>query len=171
MNPAKSITRSTIGLAGLVVFATLATTVIYAAEPLVMQVIDEPVRGSDEIAREEYEQAIAQSLVVVERYNFTKSKLAVLTNLCIGYTMTRQFEEATEFCNHAVEIGQYEWITLNNRAVLNYLKRDFQASADDLNLASDTGHADWQATEANLRQVEIQLAAMEAYQSAVARSE
>lgn len=108
MSPAKSITRSTIGLAGLVVFATLATTVIYAAEPLVIQVIDEAVRGSDKIAREEYEQAIAKSLVAVERYNFTKSKLAALTNLCIDYTMPRQFEEAIEFCNRAVEVGHYE---------------------------------------------------------------
>ena len=66
-------------------------------EPLVIQVIDEAVRGSDEIAREEFEQAIAKSLVAVERNNFTKSKLAALTNLCIDYTMPRQFEEAIGF--------------------------------------------------------------------------
>jgi hypothetical protein len=89
MNSAKSITRSTIDLAGLVVFATLVTTVICASEPLVMQGIDEVVRRSDKIAREKYEQVIAKSLIAVERYNFTKSKLAALTNLCIGYTMPR----------------------------------------------------------------------------------
>lgn len=165
MKYTSSISRSITGFA-----IAVTVTAAFAAEPLVMQAMEEYVHGSDEIAKGEYEQAIVRSLSAVDRGG-NKSRISAITNLCIAYTMTRQYEQATDYCDRAVDFGQYEWITLNNRAVLNYLKQDFQASVDDLNLAVATGRADWRATTANLRHVEVQIAAMKAYQIAVARSE
>lgn len=171
MHYSLSINRSAVCLIGSALLASILTTTVFAAEPLVMQSMDHFVHGSDEIATGEYEKAILKSLAAVKRGGSTKSRITAATNLCIGYTLTKQYDKAATFCDRAVAFNQYEWITLNNRAVLNCVTRNYQASVDDLQKVIASGRGSWRAAPVNLRHVELELAAMKAYDTALAQTD
>ena len=66
----------------------------------------------------------------------------VLIDLCVGYTMLKDFEKASEACNQAVDIGWYSGMAYNNRGVLKIAQGDYEAAIKDFSRAIEKSGAD-----------------------------
>lgn len=98
------------------------------ADELVMTTVASELDGTNDILDGDYLTGIEKSLVWVN-VGFKNAKLAAMTNLCIGYTATRQYDDAVKWCDAAVAIGRQTALTKNNRAVLYYRMGDYEQSA------------------------------------------
>ena len=103
-----------------------------------------------------YDAAIRNNL----RQKYHKDKFALNTNLCVAYTMTGQFEQASAFCDEAVRISegdirlqakrlfgmrtpaidavQLRWraVAHSNRGILRYATGNLADAHEDFELAA-----------------------------------
>jgi len=96
------------------------------------------VPGTREIESGNTDKAIRISKVQLSHVS-QKQKVAVLTNLCIGYIVNKDFDEAEYYCNQAVERPNEQAVSFNNRGVLNALKGDYDSASRDFASAAKSG--------------------------------
>lgn len=121
-----------------IILATLlvvAPPVISSAEAWELRTVDKEVPGTREIESGDVEKSIQISKVYLTRIP-APQKVAVLTNLCIGYILLKDFAQAREFCDRATERKVERPVTFNNRGVLNALTGDDIAARRDFAIAA-----------------------------------
>ena len=59
-------------------------------------------------------------------------KAAGYSNLCAGYAMLKQWDEALQHCNTALSIDPYNWRSFNNRAAVYVGKGQYDHAMTDL---------------------------------------
>ena len=96
------------------------------------------VPGTREIESGDIEKAIRISNVQLSHVS-PEYKVAVLTNLCIGYILNKSFDQAQAYCDQAVERPNEKTVSHNNRGVLNALQGDFSAAMKDFESAAKAG--------------------------------
>jgi len=96
------------------------------------------VPGTREIESGDIEKAIRISKVQLSHAS-SAHKVAVLTNLCIGYILNKSFDQAQQYCDQAVERPNEKTVSHNNRGVLNALQGDFSAAMQDFDSAAKAG--------------------------------
>ena len=93
------------------------------------------------------------------------SRTPIIIDLCAGYTMLEQFEEATRFCDEAVENGWSAGLALNNRGALHVAKGDYELAIRDFQAALRANGADAIARR-NLERVQVRIAELRKPQDA-----
>ena len=68
-----------------------------------------------------------------------REKGVVLTNLCMGYTLKREYEQAASYCDQAVASYRGTKVPYNNRGVLRALQGDYEGAMADLRKAGCVG--------------------------------
>ena len=96
------------------------------------------VPGTREIESGDIEKAIRISNVQLPRVS-PQYKVAVLTNLCIGYILNKSFDQAQVYCDQAVERSNEKTVSHNNRGVLNALQGNYSAAMEDFDDAATAG--------------------------------
>lgn len=127
-----------------------------SAEELVMSTITSDVPGTNEILDGNYSEGIRQSEGYVNAsYNLRKA--AARNNLCVAYTALKQFEDATKWCDAAIEVGRRVSVTKNNRAVLAYLMGDYDFSTQLLSEAREAAGGFMSAPKLNHNEHVVEL--------------
>jgi tetratricopeptide (TPR) repeat protein len=62
----------------------------------------------------------------------TELDAAGYSNLCAGYAMLKQWDEALQHCNTSLSIDPNNWRTFNNRAAVFVAKGDYELAMSDL---------------------------------------
>ncbi len=128
-----------------ILIAAIATSLVIAAVPSMsradvweLRTVDEEVPGTREIEAGNPEKAIRISKV---RLSVTRGalKVAVLTNLCIGHILIRDFDQAEQYCDQAAARTIERTVTHNNRGVLKAIQGDYSAALQDFTIAADAG--------------------------------
>lgn len=108
-----------------------------ASEPFEMKMHDADIYGSRDVEAGNYSQGIQKLESLLARGSMASSrKIAVLSDLCVAYTMVRELEKASEVCDQAVAIGWSSGLALNNRGVFNIARGDYQAAIADFQEAT-----------------------------------
>ena len=61
-----------------------------------------------------------------------QERRTALTNLCAGYLMLEELDEALRYCNDALALSDRNWRVYNNRALIYVLQRRFDEAEADL---------------------------------------
>ena len=125
--PTNSNTLFTIIAAAFVIAAVPSKT--YADGWELRTTMDE-VPGTREIESGNIDKAIRISMVRLPQVS-QQQKVSVLTNLCIGYIIIKDFDEAENYCNQAVERPNAHSVSYNNRGVLKALQGDYNGAMRD----------------------------------------
>src|SRR5690242_15366959 len=59
-------------------------------------------------------------------------KAAGYSNLCAGYAMLKQWDEALQHCNTSLALDPYNWRSYNNRTAVYVGKGQYDHAVDDL---------------------------------------
>jgi tetratricopeptide (TPR) repeat protein len=87
--------------------------------------------GAKELLAGNAEKGVRLSLQGMKYALSKDDKLAGLSNLCAGYFMLNDIDEALTFCNRALELDDSHWRALSNRALIYVeLKRYDEAELD-----------------------------------------
>lgn len=128
-----------------VMFTTIMAAVILLAAPSVssadgweLRTSRHTVPGTREIESGKIDKAIQISKIQLPHVSQQK-KVAVLTNLCIGYILSRDFAQAEEYCDQAVERSNESSVSYNNRGVLKVQQGDLESAIQDFTYASNAG--------------------------------
>ncbi len=128
-------------------FTAIAATLLLVAFPSVsnaeaweLRTAPDAVPGTHEIESGKIDKAIRISKVWLPHIA-RQEKVAVLTNLCIGYILSKEFDQAGEYCDRAVERRNDEAVSYNNRGVLKALQGDYEGAVQDFANASNAGCA------------------------------
>ena len=132
---AHTIALPTIFAASLIVSALPGEAV---ADSWELRTTTDEVPGTREIESGDIEKAIRISKVQLSRVS-PEHKVAVLSNLCIGYILNKSFDQARDYCDQAVERPNENTVSRNNRGVLSALQGDFSAAMQDFDDAANAG--------------------------------
>ncbi|MCH8060572.1 MAG: hypothetical protein IIA11_08955 [Proteobacteria bacterium] len=116
--------------------ATIPT--ISNAEAWELRTTPNAVPGTLEIESGKIDKAIRISNVWLSHV-VKQKKVAVLNNLCIGYILSKKFDQAEVYCDRAVERRNYKTVSYNNRGVLRALQGDYEGAVQDFADASNAG--------------------------------
>ena len=123
----------------------IAAAVLLAAQPSVasaeaweLRTAPDTVPGTREIESGKIEKAIRISIVQLPHTSPSK-KVAVLNNLCIGYILSNDFEQAEDYCDQAVARRNDKAVSHNNRGILKMLQGDYSSAMQDFAIAVETG--------------------------------
>ena len=91
---------------------------------------DVHVYGTSDLQSGNMDKAITK-LKTRLRLRIHRQRAPVLANLCVAYTMKRDFESAEKYCNESIENGWTLGLAYSNRGVMNIARGDiFAAHAD-----------------------------------------
>lgn len=62
----------------------------------------------------------------------TRDRRIALSNLCAGYIMLGNLDEALSFCNKALDLTPDNWRIFNNRALIYVLQKQFDLAQSDI---------------------------------------
>ncbi len=128
-----------------ILIAAIATSFVIAALPSMsradtweLRTVSEEVPGTREIESGNPEKAIRISKA---RWSVTAPalKVAVLTNLCIGHILIKDFDQAEQYCDQAAARSIQRAVTHNNRGVLKAIQGDYSAALQDFTIAANVG--------------------------------
>ena len=119
-------------------FAFTAIPSVSNADGWELRATLDEVPGTREIESGNIDKAIRISKVRLPHVS-PKHKVAVLTNLCIGYIMSKDFDEAEDYCNQAVKRPNEKVVSYNNRGVLKALQGDYDGAMRDFARAAKSG--------------------------------
>ena len=87
--------------------------------------------GAQALRDGDAEEGIRLTLLGLAAAQGRRERQAALGNLCAGYLLLRQFDEAIDYCDQALEESDRNWRVYNNRALIYLeLKRFDDAEAD-----------------------------------------
>lgn len=128
-----------------IIIAAIATSLVIAAAPSMsradaweLRTVDEEVPGTREIEAGNPEKAIRISKARLSATH-PALRVAVLTNLCIGHILIRDFDQAEQYCDQAAAWSFERTVTHNNRGVLKALQGDYAAASQDFSIAANVG--------------------------------
>ena len=78
------------------------------------------------------EDGIELTLAGLREARTPRERRTGLGNLCAGYLMLEQLDQALEYCNDALELSDKNWRVYNNRALIYVLQRRFDDAEADL---------------------------------------
>ncbi len=126
-------------------FPAIAAALFLAALPSVssaeaweLRTAPDTVPGTREIESGKIEKAIRISIVQLPHTSPAK-KVAVLNNLCIGYILSNEYEQAEDYCDQAVARRSDKAVSHNNRGILRMLQGDHRGALQDFAVAVETG--------------------------------
>ena len=152
------------------VFLMTAVQAPVAAESWELRTAAQEVRGTRDIEAGRLDEGIR-----VSKLYYTSTplahKAAILTNLCLAYTLKRSYEAAMEYCDRAVAHRRGGREAYNNRGVLHAILGNYAAATSDFrkagclddcpnNLAAK-GNRRMDVAKRNLNRAEIKLASQE----------
>ena len=79
-----------------------------------------------------YEEGLALTLAGIDSVKTSRDRAGAFNNLCAGYLGTRQFPQALEACNKALDFNDRNWRIYNNRALVLLNTGRIKAARDDL---------------------------------------
>lgn len=88
-----------------------------------------------------------------------KTRVPALIDLCAAYTMNKQFEQARQACDAAVDSGWYSGYAYNNRGTYNIAIGNYEAAVRDFQAAVD-GRGAEDIARANLEYAQERLVAI-----------
>jgi tetratricopeptide (TPR) repeat protein len=78
------------------------------------------------------EEGIRLTLDGLNAPNSLQDKAAGYSNLCAGYALRKQWEEALKSCNIALSLDDRNWRTFNNRAAIYSARGQFDLAMKDI---------------------------------------
>jgi Flp pilus assembly protein TadD len=78
------------------------------------------------------EDGIELTLAGLREARTPRERRTGLSNLCAGYLMLEQLDQALRYCNDALELNDKSWRVYNNRALIYVLQRRFDDAEADL---------------------------------------
>ena len=131
-----------------------------AAEPFEVMMHPSEISAARDIESGDYAKGIERLLA---RLGNSKQPFSVRTpiviDLCAGYTLMEDFNEATRYCDDAVAAGWYTGLALNNRGALKIAKGEYESAIDDFVGALRANGADAMAGR-NLQRTLARMAAI-----------
>jgi len=88
--------------------------------------------GADELMAGNAEEGVRLSLLGMPFANNRKDRLIGMSNLCAGYFMLGEIEEALSYCNQALELDESHWRALSNRALIYVEMKRYDEAEQDL---------------------------------------
>ena len=168
-----------------IVFASVAALLIVSGQPSVSQAeswelstAPEEVPGTRAIEAGDLDKGINISKSNLQSVPY-RSKSAMLSNLCMSYTLKREYDTATEFCDRAINHPSAGRVAYNNRGVLRALQGDYEGAQEDFGKAAEgqclvkdcsnsignNQEAPKSVAQRNLGRAEVQFAAIQAEKS------
>lgn len=149
----------------LIALLITSTPTALAEGPFELVPHENDVYGIRMVQDGEYEKAVERLKTQLggERQAHAK-RTPVLIDLCVAYTMLREFGEAEQYCNKAVEAGWYQGLALNNRGVMKIARGDYEGGIADFQSATAASGAK-AVGQRNLERAQQTLAARQAEQS------
>ena len=111
---------------------------ISTAEAWELRTTPNAVPGTHEIESGKIDKAIRLSNAWLPHV-VKEKKVAVLTNLCIAYTLSKEFDQAEDYCDKAVERPNNKTVSYNNRGVLKAMQGDYEGAVQDFANAANAG--------------------------------
>ncbi len=136
IRPSKQLSILIVAIAASLVVVALPS--MSHAEVWELRTVSKEVPGTREIESGNAEKAIRISKV---HLSVTRGalKVAVLTNLCIGHILVKDFNQAEQYCDQAAARTIQRTVTHNNRGVLKALQGDYAAALKDFSIAANVG--------------------------------
>ncbi len=107
------------------------------SDTLEIRTADKEVWGTREVESGDYVKGIEKLKTRLNPSGVSHFQGPILINLCVAYTATHDFENATRYCNRAVDNGYKRGLAYNNRGVLHYLTGNVDASIADFEKARE----------------------------------
>ncbi len=130
----------TLALIGAVAGTTSLPVVAEAldySDALEIRTADVEVWGTREVESGDYHKGIEKLKTRLNPSGVSNFQAPILINLCVAYTATHDYENATRFCNRAIDNGYNLGLAYNNRGVLHYLTGNVDASIADFEKAGE----------------------------------
>jgi Flp pilus assembly protein TadD len=143
-----------------IIGAALVCAPTQATEPFEVMMHKDDVYGARAIESGDYAlgiERLRKRLDSGAQSNSVRSPIVI--DLCAGYTMLKNFEDAERYCDEAIAIGWNSGLAYNNRGALNIARGDYMTAINDFQAALDANGADAVARR-NLQRVETKVAAM-----------
>ena len=140
--------------------AALVCAPTQATEPFEVMMHKDDVYGARAIEAGDYALGIERLRNRLDdgaQSNSVRSPIVI--DLCAGYTMLKNFEEATYYCDEAIEMGWSSGLAHNNRGALNIAKGDYTMAIQDFQAAIAASGAD-KVARRNLQRVDARMAAL-----------
>jgi tetratricopeptide (TPR) repeat protein len=88
--------------------------------------------GASALRASNIEDGIELTLAGLREARTPRERRTGLSNLCAGYLMLEQLDQALQYCNDALELSDKNWRVYNNRALIYVLQRRFDEAEADL---------------------------------------
>jgi tetratricopeptide (TPR) repeat protein len=95
------------------------------ADPLVL--------GAQALEAGRAREGISLTLAGLARVSESREAAAAHSNLCAGYAMLQQWDEALGHCNRALELDPANWRSWNNRAAVFVARGEYERAISDVN--------------------------------------
>lgn len=108
---------------------------VMASEPestTVIGVNEDLSAGARALQMKDYEEGIRLTIEGLKFESKRRNRVSGLSNICAGYTGLRQYAEALENCDEAIELDDKNWHAFNNRALAYLGQGDIEAAKRDL---------------------------------------
>jgi tetratricopeptide (TPR) repeat protein len=112
-----------------------------SAESFEIQIHETEVSGTRDLEAGNYQKALERlekTLTSGSRMAHSK-KIAVLSNLCLAYTMVGRYQAASDSCEQAIATGWSASLAYNNRGILNIAQGNYAAAIGDFRKGSTKG--------------------------------
>ena len=122
--------------AGAILVGSLATTLVMAGESFELRLDKSHLNGAHELQNGDVDRAVQFMTGEYKRAGLSKrNRLPVAIGLCAAYVMKGDVEQATTYCDAAVDANSKNALARNNRGVLNASKGDLDAAHADFEKA------------------------------------
>jgi tetratricopeptide (TPR) repeat protein len=88
--------------------------------------------GANALLAGDAEEGVRRTLLGLNYASSAKDRVAGMSNLCAGYALLKQPEEALRWCDEALEIRDTHWRALSNRALVLIQLGRFEEAERDL---------------------------------------
>jgi tetratricopeptide (TPR) repeat protein len=124
-------------LAAILAAVFAADGVVFAAEPAQSSTVLGPsnaqlAEGATALEEGRLEEGIRLTLAGLNAPSSLQDRAAGYSNLCAGYALLKQWEEALKHCNTALSLDGRNWRTFNNRAAVHSGRRQFDLAMKDI---------------------------------------
>ncbi|MCC7259351.1 MAG: tetratricopeptide repeat protein [Gammaproteobacteria bacterium] len=137
----------------------LLTAPALAGDPLQMQLHWAEISGVRQLEFGNYERGVQRLEARLAVAPLPSLRAPILIDLCVGYTLLKQFDDAEAACDAAIATGHYEGMAFNNRGVVHMLQGRHEAAMADFRTAR--GNFSNTLARANIERAGEQIAAIE----------
>ena len=88
--------------------------------------------GAQALLSGKYQAGVDLTLQGLKLAHGSREEEAALSNLCAGYLMLKQFEDAMKYCELLLQRNDGNWRAYNNRALIYMQTKQYDKADDDL---------------------------------------